>query len=137
MVKNFKRYLKELSREKDPLGMKDENGNLVYLDFLPQTYILPGEHSLFVEEFHRNPNITWIVKPASRSQGKGIFLLRKIQQLKKITGTNTNNPLSISLKENYVVSRYIDNPLLVGGKKFDLRIYALVTSYRPIKVWLY
>lgn len=40
------------------------------------------------------------------------------------------------MKEAYVISRYIDKPLLVGGKKFDLRIYVLVTSYRPLKVWL-
>lgn len=40
------------------------------------------------------------------------------------------------MKEAYVISRYIDTPLLVGGKKFDLRIYALVTSFRPLKVWL-
>ncbi len=25
------------------------------------------------------------------------------------------------VKESYVISRYIDNPLLMGGKKFDLR----------------
>ena len=67
MVKNFKRYRKELEKESHPLCQKDENGNYLYLDLIPNTYILPGEYSLFVEEFHRNPNTTWIVKPASGS----------------------------------------------------------------------
>ena len=36
-----------------------------------------------------------------------------------------------------VVSRYIPNPLLVGGHKCDLRLYAAVTSYDPLLVYLY
>jgi tubulin polyglutamylase TTLL9 len=36
---------------------------------------------LFVEEFKRNPDTIWIMKPAARAQGKGIFLFRKLQDI--------------------------------------------------------
>jgi hypothetical protein len=39
--------------------------------------------------------------------------------------------------EAYVVQRYISNPLLIGGKKFDLRLYALAKSYKPLKAYIY
>jgi hypothetical protein len=39
--------------------------------------------------------------------------------------------------EVYVVQKYLAAPYLVGGKKFDLRVYALVTNYAPLTVWVY
>lgn len=39
--------------------------------------------------------------------------------------------------ESYVVQRYLQHPYVVGGKKFDLRVYALVTSFQPLRVWVY
>ena len=36
-----------------------------------------------------------------------------------------------------VISRYISNPLLINSHKFDLRIYVVVTSYEPLRVYVY
>lgn len=36
-----------------------------------------------------------------------------------------------------VVSHYIDDPFLIEGHKFDLRIYAAITSIHPLRVYVY
>jgi len=41
MVKNIKRFRKEMEKENSPLAEKDESGNFVYLDIIPLTYHLP------------------------------------------------------------------------------------------------
>lgn len=91
-------------------------------DFVPDSYVLPDQVEEFLNCYERTKHI-WIVKPNASSQGKGIFLLRDLEDL--------------PLTECSVVSRYVDNPLLIQGLKFDLRIYVLVTSYSPLRAYVY
>jgi tubulin polyglutamylase TTLL1 len=47
MVKNIKRYRKEIEKDKQRLS----NSKYQYTDFLPITYTLPGDYNLFAEGF--------------------------------------------------------------------------------------
>jgi hypothetical protein len=37
-------------------------------------------------------------------------------------------------KDKYVAQDYVADPLLLDGYKFDVRIYAMVESLKPLKV---
>ena len=41
------------------------------------------------------------------------------------------------IDESCIVSRYITNPLLINNLKFDLRIYVLITSMDPWRIYVY
>lgn len=76
------------------------------------------------------------MKPVGKAQGKGIFLFDKLNQIsdwKKDHTYKKDQPQA----ENYVVQRYVENPYVIGGRKFDLRLYVLVTGFSPLVIWLY
>ncbi|EGR26939.1 tubulin-tyrosine ligase family protein, putative [Ichthyophthirius multifiliis] len=76
------------------------------------------------------------MKPIAKSQGKGIFIFRNLKEISQWKNANRYNPENPSAG-SYVVQRYISDPLLMGGKKFDMRIYALCTNYQPLSIYLY
>lgn len=93
-------------------------------DFLPKTYVLPEEHGQLRKRLLKTDE-RWILKPNSSSRGRGIFIIRDLLDV------------SAAAAERCVVCRYVDNPLLINGLKFDLRIYVAVTSFFPLRVWIY
>ena len=125
-------------------------------NFLPESYVLPDELAEFKQAFHANQQLVksrtqaeskytgkgvdneghytdnvWIIKPAHSSRGRGIFLMSDLNDLPSF-----QNPQSTK-DDLFVVSKYISNPLLINGFKFDLRIYVLVTSVDPLKIYIY
>ena len=63
------------------------------------------------------------MKPVASACGRGVKMLSKKSKLHR--------------KRNYLVCEYIANPLLIGGIKFDLRLYILVSSYDPLRIYLF
>lgn len=64
-----------------------------------------------------------IVKPEASSQGKGIFITKKLED--------------IGMNDHLVVQKYMRNPYLIDGYKFDLRIYCMITSCDPLRIFIY
>ena len=65
----------------------------------------------------------WIVKPSLSSQGRNISLV-------------TDPSAHLVSSSPAVCQRYIGRPHLIGGHKYDLRVYVLVTSCRPLRAHL-
>uniref|UniRef100_A0A8C5B289 Tubulin--tyrosine ligase-like protein 5 n=1 Tax=Gadus morhua TaxID=8049 RepID=A0A8C5B289_GADMO len=109
------RLYKNIQRMQQAHGFKNFN-------IVPQTFVLPSEYKTFCSCFSKDKG-PWIIKPVASSRGRGIYLV--------------SNPSQISMDKNILVSRYVNNPLLIHDFKFDVRLYVLVTSYDPLLIYLY
>ncbi|NXU21459.1 TTL13 polyglutamylase, partial [Pardalotus punctatus] len=89
----------------------------------PRTWCLPADYGDFHAYRSTRKTRTFICKPDNSCQGRGIFI--------------THHPEEIKHGERMICQQYISEPFLIDGFKFDMRIYVLVTSCNPLRIFLY
>eukprot|EP00435_Cladocopium_sp_Y103_P075773 s29_g64.t1 len=100
--------------------------------FWPKSWLLPAEVDELCTWLDKHKSDTVIVKPEGGSQGDGIFLVQNASDLR----------LKLSAKPHFgagfgaLAQRYLPDPLLLDGLKFDLRLYVVVTSVDPLVAYL-
>ncbi|EAX95729.1 Tubulin-tyrosine ligase family protein [Trichomonas vaginalis G3] len=93
--------------------------------FHPLSFAVPAQ-SLDLQQYMMNAPLkdrTFIIKPDLGAQGKGIYLIQNPDDVLDITET--------SIAQQYINSHLID------GYKFDLRIYVLVSSVSPLRIYTF
>lgn len=103
--------------------MKNKNGDRKF-DIAPPSFVLPEEKKAFRMMWENTKgDQCWILKPPTSYRGEGIKIVSKFKHVPK--------------HEPFVAQRYIHNPFLINDTKFDLRLYVLVTSINPLRIYLY
>nr|XP_031324122.1 tubulin polyglutamylase TTLL6 [Camelus dromedarius] len=91
--------------------------------FFPRTWCLPADWGDLQNYSRSRKNKTYICKPDSGCQGRGIFITRTVKEIKP--------------GEDMICQLYISKPFIIDGFKFDLRIYVLMTSCDPLRIFAY
>uniref|UniRef100_A0A3Q1HPW6 Tubulin tyrosine ligase-like family, member 6 n=1 Tax=Acanthochromis polyacanthus TaxID=80966 RepID=A0A3Q1HPW6_9TELE len=132
-VKDMKRYQKinhfpgmsEICRKDSLARHMNRMLKLFPKDYniFPRTWCLPADYSDFQAFTRAKKSKTYICKPDTGCQGKGIFI--------------TKSSKDIPPGEHMICQVYISRPLIIDGYKFDLRIYVLVTSCDPFSIFMF
>ena len=138
----------ELGR-KDKLGANLEKARRRRpdaFDFAPRSFLLPRDVGEWRKDRARlGPGAAYIVKPPASSRGRGVRMLRegdferfsKNATARRVGASDAVGQKKTETSRKMLVQRYIRDPHLLDGYKYDLRVYVALTSVDPLRVFLY
>ena len=94
-------------------------------NYMPETFNYPEDKDLILNKFSKyrlDIDNLWLIKPTNKWAGEGIKFLNSIK--------------SITYKE-YIITKYLKNIALINGKKYDLRLYVLISGLKPLRIYFY
>jgi len=93
--------------------------------FFPSSCVLPEDRDLVINEYTQkktsDEELYFILKPFNSSCGRGIRVVDSVEDIPE--------------KEKCLCQQYIHNPYLINKRKFDLRIYIVISSFNPLRVY--
>jgi hypothetical protein len=70
----------------------------------------------------------WIIKPGHSSRGRGIKCMSNLLDIMKYC---------LKRKHATIVQKYVETPMLLSAKKFDIRMWICVTDWNPMTLWAF
>lgn len=109
-------------------------------DFYQETYCLrdadQSNEFLQSQPDSENADELWILKPSHMSRGRGIRIISNRSEATPYV-LESRKLGTQSSERGYIAQRYIRNPLLLDGRKSEIRIYWLIACLEPLQVLLY
>ena len=119
------RLYRSLMDLRERVARQDEGGGQLTdrLAFVPGVFSMPEDYHAFQQAALENPGKRWILKPKNSARGKGVQLV--------------GDPADVPMESSWMVQEYLESPHTMHGRKYVLRLYVLVSSVSPFRVYLY
>ena len=95
-------------------------------DYMFEAYSYPEDKKIIEKKFSnytlKNNKELWLVKPKLGSLGGHIKIFTNLSDIKI---------------NDYIITKYLYKPNLIRHKKYDIRFHGLVSTIKPLKLYLY
>jgi tubulin polyglutamylase TTLL4 len=96
-------------------------------NFMSESYCYPRDQNQIYTKFNNytlDLNNLWLIKPINRSVSSGIHFLSSLKEETK-------------KRKKFLITKFISKLDLIDNKKYDLRLYALITGLKPLRLYFY